>query len=72
MHRSSDMLRINWTGGGALLRLTSGDRCDWAYCGGGPSFRNVKRSHFVAAIESLLGWDHPAAQEARDFCKDAK
>ena len=72
VHRSSDMLRINWTGRGALLRLTSGDHCDWTYCGGGPSFRNVKRTHFVAALESLLGWDHPAAQEARDFCKDAK
>jgi hypothetical protein len=66
------MLRINWIGGAALLRLTTGGRCDWVYCGGGPWYRDVKRSHFVAAIESLLGWDHPAAQEARDFVRSAK
>lgn len=72
MHHVSTMLKINWQGGGALLRLTSGDRCSWSYCGGGPSFKNVKRTHFIAAIESLLGWDHPAAKQARDFVQGAK
>lgn len=66
------MLRINWIGGAALLRLTTDGRCDWSYCGGGLSFRDVKRSHFVDSIESLLGWDHPAAQEARDFVRSAR
>lgn len=44
MHHVPTMLKINWEGGAALLRLTSGDRCNWGYCGGGPSFKNVKRS----------------------------
>ena len=63
---------IRWNDGAALLRLTTEGRCDWAYCGGGPHFRDVKRTHFVSAIESLLGWDHPAAREAHDFVRSAK
>ena len=65
------MLKIRWNEGAALLRLTTDGKCDWAYCGGGPIFRGVRTSHFVAAIESLLGWDHPAACEARDFVRIA-
>ena len=66
------MLRINWHGGAAILCLTTDGRCNWAYCGGGPSFRNVRRYHFVASIEGLLGWDHPAARDARDFVRSAR
>lgn len=71
MHHVPTMLKINWEGGAALLRLTSGDRCNWRYCGG-PSFKNVKRSHFVAAIEARLGPDHPAAREARNFVQSVR
>jgi hypothetical protein len=66
------MLKISWNGGAALLRMTTEGRCDWAYCGGGPIFRDVRTSHFVAAIESLLGWDHPAARDANAFIRNAK
>lgn len=66
------MYKISWTGGAVVVRMTFNGCCDWAYCGGGPIFRNVKPTHFVASIESLLGWDHPAAGEARDFVRSAK
>jgi hypothetical protein len=66
------MLKIRWDNGAALLRLTTSGRCDWTYCGGGPSFRNVPTKHFVATIESLLGWDHPAALKASAFIRSAK
>ena len=66
------MLKISWNGGAAVVRMTHEGRCDWAYCGGGPIFRAVRPVHFVAAIESLLGWDHPAAHEARSFARSAK
>jgi len=72
MQHVPTMLKINWKGGAALLRLTSGDRCNWGYCGGGPSFKNVKRTHFVSAIEALLVGDHPAAQEARNFVQSSR
>lgn len=65
------MTKICWTGGAAWLRLTPTGRarCDWGYCGGGPIYRDVPLTHFVNAIESLLGWDHPAAHEACAYVK---
>jgi hypothetical protein len=60
---------IKWNDGAAVAYQTKAGRCDWAYCGGGPSFRDVSPQHFVAAIESLLGWQHPAADKARAFVK---
>ena len=64
------MTWIKWDGGGAVAYRTASGRCNWSYCGGGPSFREVTPQHFVAAIESLLGWQHPAADEARAFVKE--
>ena len=64
------MAWIKWDGGAAIAYRTPSGRCNWSYCGGGPSFREVKPQHFVAAIESLLGWDHPAADKARTFVKE--
>lgn len=64
------MMKISWNGGAAWLRLTWGrGRCDWGYCGGFPIYRDVPVTHVADAIECLLGWDHPAAREARAYAK---
>jgi hypothetical protein len=62
---------VRWDNGAAVAYRTPTGRCNWSYCGGGPSFRDVSTAHFVAAIESLLGWDHPAARQANDFARSA-
>lgn len=62
---------VKWDGGAAVAYQTSPGRCHWSHCGGGTSYRDVSPEHFVAAIESLLGWDHPAADQARAFARSA-
>lgn len=67
-----DFCWVRWNDGAAIAYLTPAGRCNWAYCGGGPSYRDVAPTHFVAAIESLLGWDHPAAKQAATFVRSAQ
>jgi len=62
---------VRWDNGGALAYIDRDGRCNWAYCGGGPSYRGVKPTHFADSIASLLGWDHPAARDASAFAKHA-
>lgn len=61
--------KITWDDGASALVIGKrmNGRYDWGYCGGGPFWRDVRGEHAVAAVESLLGWNHPAAAEVRGY-----
>lgn len=47
------MKKITWDDGVSALVIGKrmNGRYDWGYCGGGPSWRDVRGEHAVAAVE---------------------